>query len=184
MTRLWSGAGLAWGLPLATLAAGVFLRDCLVLAASGPLALCAFYLRMDADAPADPFRASIRCALAGIGSLLGAGALALATGAAILGYWQPSHGTALAGAGLLAASTGAYLAIAWDEGAAAPRRGAGMAWATLVAAVVATVSVIPVSEWSWCALPLAIAALMAMSGWRLLREVATELLCTSRESRP
>ena len=173
-----------WGLPLAALTAGISLRDCLVLSAARPLALGAFYLGMDADSPGDAFRASIRSALAGIGAMLAAAALALATVAAILGYWQPSHGPILAGAGLLAVSAGAFLAISAGEGPWRPRPAVWMSALLAGAALIASGPPSVFSEWSVCALPIATSALMAIAGWRLLREVATGLLGAGREPWP
>lgn len=54
------GARTRWALPLATLAAGIAMRDCVIIAAAGPLALYAFLAGMDEVAPMDAFRAAIR----------------------------------------------------------------------------------------------------------------------------
>ncbi len=176
MTRPSIGSGLRWGLPLAVVTTGVVLRDCLVIAAAGVLALCAFYHGMDARAPMDAFRAAIRSALAGIASLFAAAALALATIAAIYGMWQPAHDRYFADAWLLAASVAAYLALV-DEGDASARFASWrmVAYAVLAAALFGALSA-QNFEWILCALPLATAVLMALAGWRLLREVASGFL--------
>lgn len=74
-----------WALSWATLAAGIALRDCVVIAAAGPLALWAFYSGMDDSAPLDAFRAAIRSAMAGASSILAAIALAIVALAAVFG---------------------------------------------------------------------------------------------------
>ncbi len=170
------GARARWALPLATLAAGIALHDCVVVAAAGPLALYAFLAGMDEVAPMDAFRAAMRSALAGMASLLAAIALAVMTLAAIHGFWQPIHEWLYADVGLLAISCATFVLYARGEGAAAL---SGRQWMVRGAALAAGAAVAASAwnaEWSACALPLATATLMALAGWRLLREVASEFL--------
>lgn len=176
-----TGTRIRWVPPLATLAAGIAMRDCVLVAAAGPLALYAFLAGMDEDAPMDAFRAAIRSAVAGSASILAAIALAAMALAAVHGFWQPVHEWPLADAGLLAISLATFVLYALgDEAALLSVRQWIVRWAALAAGVVAAASARD-AEWSACALPLAIATLMALAGWRLLREVASEFLAIGRE---
>ena len=176
-----SAIRLGWWPAIGCLAAGIFLRDCVVIAAAGPLALCAFYAGMDRDAPVDAFRAAMRCAVAGITSILAAVALAIAVLAAVHGIWQPSHDWLFGGAGLLAVSIATFGLRCRGEETAVPsvRQGIVGCMALVVGGAVAAIAWN--LEWSACALPLATAMLMALTGWRLLREVASEFLLASHE---
>jgi hypothetical protein len=168
-------------LPLFALTAGVAMRDCVVMAAAGPLALSAFLAGMDEDAPMDAFRAAIRSALAGVAAILVALALAVMVLAAVHGFWQPVHELLLADVGLLTISFATFAVHAQSEGHATL---SGRQWMVRCAAL-AVGAVVAVSawnvEWSVCALPLATATFMALAGWRLLREVASEFLAIGRE---
>ena len=172
---------LGWWPALICLAAGISLRDCVVIAAAGPLGLCAFYAGMDRSAPVDAFRASMRCARAGIVSMLAAIALAIAVLAAVHGLWQPSHEQLFAGAGVLAISTVTFVLHFREEGPDAPCVRPWVAGCMTLAAGSAAAAIAWNLEWSACALPLATAMLMALAGWRLLREVASEFLLASHE---
>jgi hypothetical protein len=163
------------------LAAGIALRDCVIIAAAAPLALRAFYIGMDANAPMDAFRAAIRGALAGVASLVVAGVLALMTLAAIHGIWQPAHDRFFAGPLFLGASILAFALSTREEGAVArPLPPWLIASAALTAGIAGSLAGRGL-RWDLCALPLATALLMALAGWRLLREVASGLLGNSRE---
>lgn len=170
------GSRLRWVSAIGTAAAGIVLKDCLVIAAAGPLALWAFYATMNAQAPTDAFRAAVRTASAGAVSLLAGMTLALATFAAIHGVWQPAHDEFLAGAMVLAASIVGFAAIADNESPSARSvffwLAACVAFVSIFALVVVTLG----NAWSLCALPLATAALLVLVGWRLLSEVATGIL--------
>lgn len=175
------GAGLRWALPAASAAAGVALRDCLFLSASGPLALGAFYLGMDARAAADGLRTGARCALAGMASLAAAVALVAAVLAALHGAWNPEHDHYYAGAWLLAGAVIAFLALSRADAPVVPE-GMSRASATAIAALAvaaAAFAVVAGLPWSLCALPVATAALMAMAGWRLIAEVAPAMLAVA-----
>jgi hypothetical protein len=162
------------------LAAGIALRDCVIIAAAAPLALRAFYIGMDANAPMDAVRAAIRGALAGVASLMVAGALALMTLAAIHGIWQPTHDRFFAGPLLLGASILAFGLSTREEGAAATALSPWLiASAALTAGIAGTLAA-QGFRWDLCALPLATALLMALAGWRLLHEVASAFLGISR----
>lgn len=168
------GLGLRWAVPAAAAAAGVVLRDCLFLAAAGPLALGAFYLSMDARPPTNALRGAVRCALAGLASLAGGVVLAAAVVAALNGAWNPAHDRFHAGAWLLAASVGAYLVLSaggMRQFAASVLRESALGLAVLLAVLVALPFAAGIA-WSVCALPIATAALMVAAGWRLLREVS------------
>ena len=169
---------MGWWPAIVCLALGVGFRDCAVIAASGPLALVAFYLRMDAKSPMDSTRAAIRCILAGAASLLAAVALLITVLAAAHGMWTPIHDTFLPGSGLLLASVGALVLVTmeWDFEAWRSRIPLA-ACAALVIGVVATL-LARNFDWSPCALPVAVAGLMAIKGWRLLRDVAAGMLVT------
>jgi hypothetical protein len=168
-------------LAVASLGAGIARRDCALIAAAGPVALAAFYLRMDAEAPVDAFRAAIRCVLAGVSSLIAAVALLVVIALAIHGAWTPGHDHYFGGVAVLGASIGALvLTMFGDEVAgasgvqllalAASAFGIGLAFALATDR----------AEWSLCALPVATAALMGLAGWRLLGDVATGMLGSSR----
>lgn len=166
---------------MVTLAAGIALGDCVIIAAAAPLALRRFYVGMDANAPMDALRAAIRSALAGVASLVVAGVLALMSIAAIHGIWQPTHDRFFAGPLLLVASILAFALSNREEGAAAsPLSPWLIASAALTAGIAGTLAAQGV-RWDLCALPLATALLMALAGWRLLREVASGFLGNSRE---
>lgn len=170
-----------WALPLFALAAGIALRDCVIIAAAGPLALSAFLADMDDDAPLDAFRAAMRTALAGVAAILAAIALALMTLAAVHGFWQPIHEWPFADVGILTISFATFAVYAQGEGQATL---SGRQWMVRCAALAAGGAVAASAwnlEWSACALPLATATLMALAGWRLLRDVASEFLQMGRE---
>ena len=179
MRRL--GARTRWALPLAILAAGIAMSDCVIIAAAGPLALYAFLASMDEEAPMDPFRAAVRSALAGVASILAAIALAVMALAAVHGFWQPIHGRDFADVGLLAFSFAIFALYSQGEDPVTLSvrqwliRGAALAAGAAVAASAWN------ADWSVCALPLATAALMAFAGWRLLHDVASELLAVGRD---
>ena len=167
-------------LAVASLGAGIARRDCALIAAAGPLALAAFYGRMDADAPVDAFRAAVRCIVAGAGSLLAAALLLAAVALAVQGLWLPAHDPYFMGAAVLVASVGGLVRVMADEHDA----GAG-GWllplaATAGGAALALVAAGEPSGWATCALPIATAALMGLAGWRLLGEVSTGLIAAGR----
>lgn len=176
-----SAMRLGWWPAMACLAAGIALRDCVVMAAAGPLGLWAFYAGMDRSAPVDAFRAASRCALAGMASILAAIVLGIAVLAAVHGLWQPSHERLFAGAGVLAVSIVTLGLRFRGEDKAAPCWRQAVVAGVALAAGGAVAAIAWNLEWSACALPLATAVLMALAGWRLLREVASELLLAGRE---
>jgi hypothetical protein len=94
-----------WIPALLTLAGGVALRDCVLLASSGLLALAGFTRRMDLDSPMNPLSAALRCVRAGLGALLAAALLTLALIGIWLEWWQPANDSQAAVAILLLAST-------------------------------------------------------------------------------
>jgi len=167
-------------LAAASLGAGIARRDCALIAAAGPLALAAFYGRMDADAPVDAFRAAVRCIVAGAGSLFAAVLLLAAVALAVQGLWLPAHDPHFVGAAVLVASIGALVRVMADEHDA----GAGGRLLPLAAAAGGAVLALGVagepSGWATCALPIATAVLMGLAGWRLLAEVSTGLLAAGR----
>ena len=175
------GARIRWALPLAILATGIAMRDCVIIAAAGPLALYAFLAGMDEEAPMDAFRAAIRSALAGVASILAAIVLAVVALAAIHGFWQPIHEWLFADVWLLAISCATFVLYARDEGEATLSVRQWMVRGAALAAGGALVASAWNADWSACALPLATATLMALAGWRLLREVASEFLAIGRE---
>lgn len=170
------GRWCGWWPAILCLAAGVAIRNCAVFAAAGPLALTTFYLRMDANAPMDALRVAIRCVLAGVVALVAAVALVIVVLAAVHGMWLPTHDRYHADIGLLLASVALLLFVLARGNVEAISAGipAAAGMALLVGIVV--VMVASGANWSLCALPLAVAGLMAMTGLRLLREVATGML--------
>lgn len=176
-----SAMRLGWWPALICLAAGISLRDCVVIAAAGPLSLCAFYSGMDTSAPVDAFRAAMRCAMAGITAILAAIGLAIAVLAAVHGVWQPSHERLFASAGALAVAIAVFALHLRGEGPAEPGVRRWVAGCVALAAGGAAAAIAWNLEWSACALPLATAMLMALAGWRLLREVASEFLLAGHE---
>lgn len=168
-------------LAAASLGTGIVRNDCALIAAAGPLALAAFYLRMDAEAPVDAFRAAVRCIVAGAGSLLAALLLLVVVVLAMQGLWLPAHDPYALGAAVLVMSVGVLVHVMADEADAAGSRcllplaaGAGGAALALVAAV-------EPSGWATCALPIATAVLMGLAGWRLLGDVSAELFAAGRK---
>lgn len=170
------GARLGYWPSFGTVMAGMALRDCALIAAAAPLALGAFYLRMDAMEPMDAFRAALRCVLAGGASLLASVVLVLMALAAIHGAWWPAHERFLAGGAFLLVSIGCLaIVVGVQDVEADARRFLLIALATLLVGVGAGY-VAEGSEWSLCGFPVAIAVLMAGAGWRLLRDVASGFL--------
>lgn len=170
-----------WALPWAILVAGIVLRDCVVIAAAGPLALWAFYSGMDNSAPMDAFRAAIRSAIAGVASILAAIVLIIIAMAAVLGLWQPNHEWLNASTGVLAVSLAAFVQLHRGEGANALSAPPWMkAWVALAAGGVLA-AVVWVPGWGACTLPVTTATMMALAGWHLLREVASEFVSVGRE---
>jgi len=167
-------------LAAASLGAGIARRDCALIAAAGPIALAAFYGRMDADAPVDAFRAAVRCIAAGAGSLAAAMILAAGVVLAVQGLWLPAHDPYLAGAVVLAAAVGVLVRVMADEQDAAAGRWLLPSAATAGGGALALVAAVEPSGWAACALPLATAALMGLAGWRLLADVSTGLLSAGR----
>ena len=171
---------LLWVATVALAATGIAWRDCVLIASSGPLALSAFYAGMDASAPMGGLRAAIRCALAGIASLLAAGVLGIVATAAIRGAWIPVHDHFIATTWLFALSIGTLVLTAGEdrEGRHPLRR-----WAIVVLSSAAGGAALLAAHdygGSLCSASLAVAVLMAGMGWRLLREVASELLVAGR----
>jgi hypothetical protein len=166
---------------MATLVAGIALRDCAAIAAAGPLALCTFYFGMAANAPMDAFRVAIRTALAGIASLFAAAAIAVMALAATHGIWQPAHDWQSAGVWLLAASIAAFALSFHEEDIAARLGPPWLIASAILAAGTAAAILAPGFQLSLCALPLATSVLMALMGWRLLREVAPGILQSGLE---
>lgn len=180
MSIVTSAARLGGWPAIVCLALGVGLRDCAVIAASGPLALAAFYLHMDANSPMDAVRAAIRCMFAGAASLLAAVTLLITIFAAAQGMWTPIHDTFLPGTGLLLASVAAVVFVTTEWDFEAWRSQIPLAvCAALVVGAAATLAARNF-DWSPCALPVAVAGLMTMNGWRLLRDVAAGMFGTYR----
>lgn len=179
MRRL--GARTRWVLPLAILAAGIAMRDCVIIAAAGPLALYAFLAGMDEEAPMDAFRAAVRSALAGVASILAAIVLAVMVLAAVHGFWRPAHEWLMADITLLTVSFATFALYARSEGHATLSFRQWMVRGAAIAAGVAVAASAWNADWSACAFPLATATLMALAGWRLLREVASEFLAIGGE---
>ncbi|MCW5590598.1 MAG: hypothetical protein KIS74_00735 [Burkholderiales bacterium] len=166
----------AWLPSLAALVAGTVMRQCALLSAAGPLALAAFYVTMDLNAPQDGFRVAVRCAVAGLVSMLGALGLAAVAAAAIFGVWHPDHDRTMAAIAVVAGAT-AFLVMAMGSGElrAEARNVTQLASVAVPLGLIAA-WLYDASEWSQCGLLVASAILMAGAGWRLLRDVASELL--------
>ncbi len=159
---------------------GTAWRDCVLIASAGPLALSAFYAGMDASAPMGGMRAAIRCALAGIVSLFAAVALGIVATAAIWGAWSPVHDHFTATTWLFALSIGTLVLTAGEDREV---RRPLLRWAMVILSTSASGAALMATRdygGSLCAASLAVAVLMAGMGWRLLREVAPELLVAGR----
>lgn len=98
---------LTWLPALLAVISGVALRDCVLLASAGLLALAGFQRRMDQDRPQNPLSAALRCLRAGLGALLAAAALTLAVLGAWLDWWQPANDNPAVAAILLLAFSAA-----------------------------------------------------------------------------
>jgi hypothetical protein len=171
---------LLWVATVALAGAGIAWRDCVVIAAAGPLALSAFYAGMDASAPMGGLRAAIRCALAGIVSLLAAVVLGIVAMAALWGAWSPAHDHFNVTAWLFGLSMGTLVLTAGEEQEGRPPL---HRWSIVIASVFASSAALLAARdygGSLCAASLAVAVLMAAIGWRLLRDVASELLVAGR----
>lgn len=157
------------------------MRQCALLSAAGPLGMAAFYVTMDVKAPQDGFRAGVRCAVAGIVSMVTALALAAVAVAAVIGAWHPDHDRAMSAIALVAGAA-AFLAMATGSGE--PRMEAGQyAWFASAALALGFVAawLYEASDWSQCGLLVASAAFMAGTGWRLLGDVASGLLAIGNQ---
>lgn len=173
-------ARLLWLAAVALAVTGIAWRDCVVIAAAGPLSLAAFHAGMDASAPMEGFRAAIRCALAGIASLLVASVLGIVATAAIWGTWSPMHDHFIASTWLFALSIGTLVLTAGEDREV---RRPLLRWAMVILSTsVSGAALLAAHDYggSLCAASLAVAVLMAGMGWRLLREVAPELLVAGR----
>lgn len=167
-------------LAAASLGAGIARHDCALIAATGPLALAAFYGRMDTEVPVDAFRAAVRCIMAGAGSLLAAVLLLAVVALAVRGLWLPAHDPYFGSAAVLVMSVGVLVRVMAHESDAAAGRWLLPLAAAAGGAALALVAAGEPSGWATCALPIATAALMGLAGWRLLGEVGTGLLAAGR----
>ncbi len=165
---------LTWLPALLAVVSGVALRDCVLLASAGLLALAGFQRRMDQDRPQNPLSAALRCLRAGLGALLAAAALALAVLGAWLDWWQPANDNPAVAAVLLLAF-------------AAATRGRPAAEALAPAAapsgpllLLAGVSVLAFESYGvplvCCTAAVTAAAFLAWRGLTLLRDEAQLLL--------
>lgn len=165
---------LTWLPALLAVVSGIALRDCVLLASAGPLALAGFEHRMDQDRPQNPLSAALRCLRAGLGAVLAAAVLALAVLGAWLDWWQPANDSpALAAALLLAFSA----ATRGQPDAASLALAAAPAGPLLLLAGVSTLAFeaygVPLV---CCAAAVAAAAFLAWRGLTLLGDEAQLLL--------
>ena len=163
---------LSWA-AVATLAAGLALRNCVLIAASALVALQAFRAHMDANSPWQGWRAALRCALAGLVGLFGAGALLAMVGGAWMGWWEPRSDQPMLGLLVLAlAAFAGWTLHPRDEG---ERYRVANAFAMLAGGIA-----LLFASLGWSASPCVFAFVTAMAvgwmGWTLLRSVAGELL--------
>jgi hypothetical protein len=166
----------AWLPGLLALAGGVWLRDCVLLAAAPWFAFGGFLHRMDRDSPQHALAAALRCICAGVGVLLAAGAIAVALAAAWLDWWQPANDQPILVAALLASLFGVYRWL--PDHAARPARLAELGMLMLALATLGgEVLGLPLI---CCAAALSAAAALAWAGWRLLRCDARFLLSVAR----
>jgi len=157
---------------IGTFGAGVALRDCVLIAASALVALQAFHLHMDANAPWQGWRAALRCTLAGVGGLFAAGALLAMVGTAWMGWWEPRSDHPLLG--LLVLALAALACWALPTGERDSRFGAGAAIAMLAGGV-ALLSASRGWPVALCLFAFATAVLVGGIGWALLRSTAAAL---------
>jgi len=157
--------------------AGIALRDCVLIAASSLVALQAFHLHMNANAPWQGWRAALRCALAGLGGLFAAGALLAMVGSAWMGWWEPRADHPWLG--LLVLSLAALACWALPLGDLDPRFGIGAAIAMLAGGV-AIFSASRGWPLALCLFAFATAALVGGIGWTLLRSTAAALAFADR----
>lgn len=159
---------------IGTFGAGLALRDCVLIAAGALVALQAFHVHMDANAPWQGWRAAVRCALAGLGGLFAAGALLAMVGGAWIGWWQPRSDQPLLGLLVLALAALACWTLQPDD--RDPRLGAGAA-IVMLAGGVALLSASLGWPVALCLFALAAAVLVGGIGWALLRSTAAALAC-------
>ncbi len=167
-----------WLPALLALGAGLWWRDCVLLAAAGLFAMAAFRRRMDHDSPLSPLAAGLRCINAGIGAILAAATLVMIMAGAWLDWWQPANDNpALAAAVLLLL----YALLRAQPVSPAQRRrqltlDSGTESLLLVAGLV-TLALEALGVWLVCCAGAATAAAyLAWSGWHLLHDDASFML--------
>lgn len=153
---------------LVALLAGSAARECQLVAVAAPLALLAFYARMTALPPADPFRLAVRVALAGVGSLLSAGLLAALAMAMVGGFWpgEATHPPYVSG--FVFATLALLAAFVLDE-RVEEHQDYLLAWGTVAfASGLVAANVLVATRMPACLVTLGVAFFMAHFGWRLL----------------
>jgi hypothetical protein len=162
---------------VALLVAGLWRRDCVLLASAPLVAQRSFLLHMDRGRPWCPLRAATRALTAGVLSALAALALGLHVLGVQFGWWwttgSPDPADFSAFAWLLGP---AALLVALQSSRALMARETSFWLAMLAAAWLATwpslLALIALS----CAFALLVAALMAWSAWALAHRLGSELL--------
>jgi len=153
------------------LAAGLVLRNCVLIAACAIVALQALQFRMEVDVPGVRWAAALRRAPAGLGALSVAGALLATVVGAWLGWWQPRSDHPLAAVAVLALAAGACHGL--DAGGEGTRSGRGAALAMLAGAIT-----IAVASLGWplapCLFAAATAAVVGRVGWKLAVSIENE----------
>ena len=158
---------------IGTVATGLALRNCVLIAAGTLVALQAFHLHMDANAPWQGWRAAVRCLVAGLLALAAAGGLLAMVALAWIGWWRPETDNPLIGVAALA------LAALVCSAAAPPGRGIRPS-VSMPFAMLAGGTALLASSRGWpvalCAYAAAAAVVVGFIGWMLVRSVASELV--------
>jgi divalent metal cation (Fe/Co/Zn/Cd) transporter len=165
---------LPWLAAAAVFAIGIAWRDCVLIACATLIAFHAFHVHMDSRAPWQGWRAAVRCWLMGAGGMVAGLALCAMVAAAWLDWWQPDNNHEVQTLLVLAAAT----AACWVSRLAGPSIGLRLLADVLMPLAVVTAVVARANGLQ--AAPCVFAALtgagVAWAGWRLNRELASELL--------